>query len=76
MLKAPGLSIVLAALALNPEIHSAGRDRRPLAPSIVDVLAFEPLRQKSLTVVSLPTAVGAAASCPVVSRFYPGLPPG
>lgn len=71
MLKAPGLSIVLAALALNPEIHSAGRYRLPTAPSIVGVLAFEPLRQRSLTVISLPTAIGAAASGPVASHADP-----
>jgi hypothetical protein len=76
ILMAPGLSIVLATLALNPEIHSAGRYFLPLVPSIVDVLAFEPLRQRSLTVIALLTATGAAASGDVVSSLYRRLPPG
>jgi hypothetical protein len=75
MLKAPGLSIVLATRARNPDTHSAGRYRLPPAPSIVGALAFEPLRRRSPTVVSLPTAIGAAASRLVVNRFCPGLPP-
>lgn len=75
ILMAPGVSIVLATLILNPEIHSAGRYLLPLAPSIVGVLAFAPLQQRSHAVITILMVIGAAASGLVATNFYQGLPP-
>jgi hypothetical protein len=72
---ASGISIVVATLILNPEIQSSGRYLLPLAPSIVGLLGFQPLRYKACTVVALLTIIGVGFTGLIMMNFYQGLPP-
>ncbi len=70
-----GISLVVATSLLNPEIHSAGRYFLPFFSTLIGVLAYEPLRQRSLAVVLVLSVVGASAMSFNCLRIYQDLPP-
>jgi hypothetical protein len=75
LLLGTGISLVSATLALNPELHSAGRYFLPFAPAIVGLLACVPLRTRSLSFILIATAAGGAFMPFIVERIAMGQPP-
>jgi len=69
LLLGAGVSLVAATLILNPELHSAGRYFLPFAPAIVGMLCYTPLRTRSLALILIATAAGAAFMPLIVIRI-------
>jgi hypothetical protein len=70
-----GLTLVAATLVLSPEIHAAGRYFLPFAPAIVGLAAYAPWQRRSLALLLVSTAAGAAFMPFLVARIAMGLPP-
>jgi hypothetical protein len=75
LLLAAGLSVVAATLLLSPESQAAGRYFLPFAPAIVGLVAYAPLRSRTLPFILVIVAAGGAFMPLIVGRIAMGLPP-
>jgi len=75
LLLGAGVSLVAATLILNPEFQSAGRYFLPFAPAIIGLLCYKPLQTRSLALILMVTAAGAAFMPLIIVRIAMGQAP-